>query len=148
MVGCHILGLSGVFMSDRSNEEDTVALRIQKAELPAQLRESLIEQIGAVPEPAEVTWNNPKLAEALQEFTAQTAGFDGCDAGLKTFAHMAVAAQIGCSWCLGINYFLAQHQSLDLVKASQVPRWRASGGHGGSGGPVDLAQQGALAIRP
>ena len=39
---------------------------------------------------------------------------------------MAVAAQVGCSWCLDINYFQAQNHNLDLVKASQVPRWRES----------------------
>ena len=101
-----------------------MALRIQKAQLPAEIQESFGNKVGAVPEPVEVTWNNPRLAEALQEFTAKTAGLDACDASLKTFAHMAVAAQIGCSWCLDINYFLASNQSLDLGKASQVPRWR------------------------
>jgi NAD(P)-dependent dehydrogenase (short-subunit alcohol dehydrogenase family) len=75
---------------------------------------------------AEVLWNNPKLAEANQDYSAKAAGFEACDASLKTFAHMAVAAQIGCSWCLDINYFLAQNQRLDLAKASQVPRWRES----------------------
>ena len=39
---------------------------------------------------------------------------------------MAVAAQVGCSWCLDINYFQAQNQNLDLTKASQVPRRRES----------------------
>ena len=39
---------------------------------------------------------------------------------------MAVAAQVGCSWCLDINYFQALNQNLDLAKASQVPRWRES----------------------
>ena len=39
---------------------------------------------------------------------------------------MAVAAQVGCSWCLDVNYFQAQNQNLDLAKASQVPRWRES----------------------
>ena len=51
---------------------------------------------------------------------------DGVEQNLKTFAHMAVAARIGCSWCLDINYFLAQAQDLDLIKASQIPRWRES----------------------
>lgn len=37
---------------------------------------------------------------------------------------MAVAAQVGCSWCLDLGYFLAANQDLDLAKASQVPRWR------------------------
>jgi alkylhydroperoxidase family enzyme len=39
---------------------------------------------------------------------------------------MAVAAQIGCSWCLDINFFLAINQKLDPAKAGQVPRWRES----------------------
>ncbi|MFB6676691.1 carboxymuconolactone decarboxylase family protein [Streptomyces sp. NPDC056390] len=103
-----------------------MALRVPKAELPAELRENLIQQLGSVPEPNEVLWNNPKLAEANQEFAAKVGTWDAADASLKTFAHMAVAAQIGCSWCLDINYFAALNQNLDLAKASQVPRWRES----------------------
>ncbi|MET9553651.1 carboxymuconolactone decarboxylase family protein [Streptomyces sp. NPDC006645] len=103
-----------------------MAVRVPKAELPAELRENLIKQLGSVPEPNEVLWNNPKLAEDNQEFAAKVATWDAADASLKTFAHMAVAAQIGCSWCLDVNYFAALNQSLDLTKASQVPRWRES----------------------
>ncbi|KUL62411.1 MULTISPECIES: carboxymuconolactone decarboxylase family protein [unclassified Streptomyces] len=103
-----------------------MALRVPKAELPAELREHLIKQLGSVPEPNEVLWNNPKLAEDNQEFAAKVATWDAADASLKTFAHMAVAAQVGCSWCLDINYFAALNQNLDLAKASQVPRWRES----------------------
>ncbi|WP_432181925.1 carboxymuconolactone decarboxylase family protein [Streptomyces sp. NBC_00063] len=103
-----------------------MALRVPKAELPAELRENLIKQLGSVPEPNEVLWNNPKLAEANQEFSAKVGTWDAVDASLKTFAHMAVAAQVGCSWCLDINYFAALNQKLDLAKASQVPRWRES----------------------
>ncbi|MFJ2874131.1 carboxymuconolactone decarboxylase family protein [Streptomyces sp. NPDC087298] len=104
-----------------------MALRVPKAELPAELRENLIKQLGSVPEPNEALWNNPELAEANQEFSAKVGTWDTVDASLKTFANMAVAAQIGCSWCLDINYFAALNQSLDLAKASQVPRWRESG---------------------
>jgi alkylhydroperoxidase family enzyme len=103
-----------------------MAIRVPKAALPAELRAQMIRQLGAVPEPVEVLYNNPKLAEANQEFSAKVAAWDAADAGLKTFAHMAVAAQVGCSWCLDINYFAALHQSLDLTKASQVPRWHES----------------------
>ncbi len=39
---------------------------------------------------------------------------------------MAVAAQIGCTFCLDIGYFQALNQELDPIKASQVPRWRES----------------------
>ena len=101
-------------------------LRVPKAELPADIRESMITQFGAVAEPVEVTWHNPSVAQAALEFGAHVGAWDAADQSLKTFAHMAVAAQVGCSWCLDINYFQAQNQNLDLVKASQVPRWRES----------------------
>ena len=102
-----------------------MVLRVPKAELPAELRESMIRQLGAVPEPVEVSYNNPKVAVSNQEYVAKVATWDAVDASFKTFAHMAVAAQVGCSWCLDVNYFLAQ-KNLDLAKASQVPRWRES----------------------
>src|ERR1700687_2467424 len=101
-------------------------LRVSKAEIPSQLRESMIKQFGAVAEPVEVTWHNPKVAQAALEFGAKIAAWDAADDSLKTFAHMAVAAQVGCSWCLDIGYFQAQNQNLDLARASQVPRWRES----------------------
>jgi alkylhydroperoxidase family enzyme len=103
-----------------------MALRVPKAELPAELRENMIRLLGAVPEPVEVSYNNPRVAVSSQEFSAGVATWDAADASLKTFAHMAAAAQVGCSWCLDVNYFLAQNHNLDLAKASQVPRWRES----------------------
>ncbi|MEU1408897.1 carboxymuconolactone decarboxylase family protein [Streptomyces sp. NPDC005728] len=100
--------------------------RIPKVELPAELKENLIKQLGAVPEPVEVTFNQPDVAISNLEFSGKMAQWNAADAGLKTFAHMAVAAQVGCSWCLDINYFAALNQNLDPVKASQVPNWRDS----------------------
>lgn len=107
-------------------KEHTVTLRIPKAELPAELTENMIKQFGAVPEPFEVTAHNLKVAQDSTELGRKVSEWDMADEGLKTFAHMAVAAQVGCSWCLDINYFLALHKDLDLAKASQVPRWRES----------------------
>ena len=103
-----------------------MTLRVPKAQLPGELRENMIKQLGTVPEPVEVMYNNPKVAMASQELSANVATWDAADASLKTFAHMAVAAQAGCSWCLDVNYFLAMTHDLDLAKASQVPRWRES----------------------
>jgi alkylhydroperoxidase family enzyme len=101
-----------------------MARRIPRAEVPAELRESLIKQVGAMPEPVEVAWNNPRVARASMEMGARVSQWDTVDESLKSFAHMAVAAKVGCSWCLDIGYFQAQNQNLDLAKASQVPRWR------------------------
>ena len=52
--------------------------------------------------------------------------WDELDPNLKSFAHMAVAAQVGCSWCLDLNYFQTHNEGLDEAKASEVPRWRDS----------------------
>jgi hypothetical protein len=41
-----------------------MALRVPKAELTTGLGESMTKQLGAVPEPVEVMWHNPKVAEA------------------------------------------------------------------------------------
>ncbi|KOV57745.1 carboxymuconolactone decarboxylase family protein [Streptomyces sp. MMG1121] len=103
-----------------------MAVRVPKAELPAEMKEALVKQLGAVPEPVEVSFNNPAVATSNLEFSAKIAAWDAADEGLKTFAHMAVAAQVGCSWCLDINYFAALNQNLDMEKASQVPNWRNS----------------------
>jgi alkylhydroperoxidase family enzyme len=101
-------------------------LRVSKAELPTEFRQNMINQFGAVPEPVAVTWHNPSVAQASVEFGAKVGAWDAVDESLKTFAHMAVATQVGCSWCLDINYFAAQARHLDMLKASQVPRWRES----------------------
>jgi alkylhydroperoxidase family enzyme len=106
--------------------EETMALRVPKAKLTTELADSMIQQFGAVPEPLEVTWHNPRVAEAVLELGGKTGEWDAADEDLKSFAHMAVAAQVGCSWCLDIGYFQAYNQHLDVAKASQVPRWRES----------------------
>jgi alkylhydroperoxidase family enzyme len=103
-----------------------MTLRIAKAELPSEISETMIQRFGAVPEPVEVMWNNPGVAESNLTFSAQVGTWDTVDASLKTFAHMALAAQVGCSWCLDVNYFAALNENLDVAKASQVPRWRES----------------------
>jgi alkylhydroperoxidase family enzyme len=106
--------------------EDTMALRVPKAEIPHELSASMIERFGVVLEPVEVTWHSPNVAMAALDMGAEVSQWNAADEGLKTFAHMAVAAQVGCSFCLDINYFQAQNQNLDLAKASQIPCWRES----------------------
>jgi alkylhydroperoxidase family enzyme len=103
-----------------------MALRVPKAELPAELREAMIEHLGVVPDPAGVLANNPKVARSSLAIGGMSSEWDAVDESLKSFAHMAVAAQVGCSWCLDFGYFQAQNENLDLAKASQVPAWRES----------------------
>jgi alkylhydroperoxidase family enzyme len=82
--------------------------------------------LGRVPEPLGVLWHNPKVVRSSMTISGKVQKWDTVDESLKSFAHMAVAAQLGCSWCLDYNYFEAQNKKLDTRKASQVPRWRTS----------------------
>jgi alkylhydroperoxidase family enzyme len=114
-------------MSNRqTDKEDSMALRVPKAELSTEVSENMIKPLGAVLEPVEVLWHSPEVATAGLEFSAKVGEWGAADASLKSFAHMAVAAQVGCSWCLDAGYFQAQNENLDMAKASQVPRWRES----------------------
>lgn len=84
------------------------------------------KMLGAVPEPAEVMWHSPAVLKSLNAFGGKVRKWNDCDEQLKTFAHMAVASMVCCSWCLDLNYYLTHTQGLDERKASQVPRWRVS----------------------
>jgi len=103
-----------------------MALRVEKAQLTGAIADRFVEQVGAVPEPVEVMWHNPRVAQAAMEMGAKVGEWDAADESIKSFAHMAVAVQVGCGWCLDIAYFQVQNQNLDVAKASQVPRWRES----------------------
>ena len=84
------------------------------------------KRLGVVPEPLEVCWHNRKVLKANMGYGHKASKWDAVDQNLKSFAHMAVAAQVGCSWCLDLGYFQAQDEGLDMGKASQVPCWRDS----------------------
>jgi AhpD family alkylhydroperoxidase len=104
--------------------------RIPKAEITGfygyLLKRFSRKMFGAVPEPAEVMWHNRPVLAAALGFGRKAQKWDQLDPALKAFAHMAVAARVGCSWCLDLNYFAAHHEGLDVAKASEVPRWRES----------------------
>jgi len=81
---------------------------------------------GQVPESLGVMWHNVPVLKASMGFGQKLQKWDQCDESLKSFAHMAVASLVGCSWCLDFNYFMAHNQGLDIDKAREVPRWRES----------------------
>jgi AhpD family alkylhydroperoxidase len=82
--------------------------------------------LGDVPEPAEVMWHNRAVLSSFTGFGRKAQKWDQLDPNLKSFAHMAVASLVGCSWCLDFGYFHAHNEGLDEAKASEVPRWRES----------------------
>ena len=105
-------------------------LRIPKAEITGLygyvLKRFSRKMFGEVPEPAEVMWHNRAVLNSSMAFGRKLQKWDQLDPNLKSFAHMAVAALVGCSWCLDLNYFAVHNEGLDEAKASEVPRWRES----------------------
>jgi len=82
--------------------------------------------LGQVPSSLGVYWHNPDVMMGMSSLGGKLRKWDACDEQLKSFAHMAVAAQVGCSWCLDYNYFEANNRDLDMDKAREIPRWRES----------------------
>jgi alkylhydroperoxidase family enzyme len=118
-------------MSTRTEEEDMSTTRIPPAEITglygAVVKRYSKRVLGRVPEPLGVYWHNPAVLRTTMGVGAKAQKWHACDLSLKSFAHMAVAAQIGCSWCLDFGYFQAFNEHLDVDKAREVPRWRESG---------------------
>ena len=104
--------------------------RIPKAELTgiygAMVKRMSRRMLGDVAEPVEVAWHNRKVVNFGFTLGRKSQKWDMCDEDLKSFAHMAVASLIGCSWCLDLGYFQAHNEGLDETKAREVPRWRES----------------------
>jgi alkylhydroperoxidase family enzyme len=104
--------------------------RIPKAEISglygAVVKKFSRRLLGRVPEPLGVYWHNRAVLKATMGMGAKAQKWNACDLSLKSIAHMAVSAQVGCSWCLDFAYFQAFNEHLDLAKAREVPRWRDS----------------------
>ena len=82
--------------------------------------------LGQVPSSIGVYWHHQKVLMDMAGLGSKVKKWDQCDEQLKSFAHMAVASQVGCTWCLDFNYFEAGNKHLDMVKAREIPRWRES----------------------
>lgn len=109
----------------------TGTTRIPAAEITglkgALIRRFARKALGRVPSSLGVYWHNQRVLTGMAAVGGKVQKWDACDDQLKSFAHMAVAAQVGCSWCLDFNYFEAHNKNLDMDKAREVPRWHESG---------------------
>lgn len=81
---------------------------------------------GEIPDNAYVYWHHRPVLKAVLGFEQKVARWDRLDPNLKSYAQLASAGVIGCSWCLDFGYFLAHNDGLDLAKVREVPRWRES----------------------
>jgi AhpD family alkylhydroperoxidase len=82
--------------------------------------------VGQVPDSVGVMWHYPAIFKDLMGFGRKVDRWNRLDADLASFAAMAAAGAIGCSFCLDLHYFLTHNRGLDEAKAREVPRWRQS----------------------
>ncbi len=82
--------------------------------------------LGQVPEAAGVMWHYPTVFKDLMGFGRKVDAWNRLDPNLASFAAMAAAGAVGCSFCLDLHYFMTHNRGLDEAKAREVPRWRES----------------------
>jgi AhpD family alkylhydroperoxidase len=82
--------------------------------------------VGQVPEGAGVMWHYPAVLKAMMGFGRKVDSWNRLDPNLASFAAMASAGVVGCSFCLDLHYFMTHNRGLDEAKAREVPRWRES----------------------
>jgi alkylhydroperoxidase family enzyme len=108
----------------------TSSTRVPKAEITgvygAVMKRISKRMFGDVAEPLEVMWHHKPVLKLYLGLGQKSAKWHECDENLKSFAHMAVASLVGCTWCLDLGYFQAHNEGLDVDKAREVPRWRES----------------------
>ncbi|RLL66219.1 carboxymuconolactone decarboxylase family protein [Streptomyces sp. Z26] len=81
-------------------------------------------RFGEVLDPVGAMGHHSRLLRDGARFEQRLAGWDELDQGLKTLAVLAVAARIGCSWCVDFGHWEAAEQGLPMEKIQYVPRWR------------------------
>jgi AhpD family alkylhydroperoxidase len=84
------------------------------------------KMLGQVPDAVGVMWHYPAVLKAQMGFSRKVDSWNRLDRNLASFAAMAAAGTIGCSFCLDLHYFLTHDRGLDEAKAREVPRWRES----------------------
>jgi AhpD family alkylhydroperoxidase len=84
------------------------------------------KMVGQVPEGIGVMWHYPAVLKDMMKFGRKVDSWNRLDPNLASFATMAAAGAIGCSFCLDLHYFMSHNHGLDEAKAREVPRWRES----------------------
>jgi AhpD family alkylhydroperoxidase len=82
--------------------------------------------VGQVPEAAGVMWHYPAVFKDSMAFGRKVDSWNRLDPNLASFAAMAAAGVVGCSFCMDLHYFMTHNRGLDEAKAREVPRWRES----------------------
>jgi AhpD family alkylhydroperoxidase len=104
----------------------TSTFRIPKASVSGVYGAMMRMLGGEFPDNGYVYFHSLPVLKAVMSFEGKVSKWKALDPMLKSYAQLASAGVIGCSWCLDFGYFMAHNDGLDLAKVSEVPRWRES----------------------
>lgn len=83
-------------------------------------------QYGKVAEPGLALLHNRRVLMATGRFEMSVARWSSLDTELKDLACAAVAAQVGCSWCMDFGWYVARNNGLDVAKLEHLADWRTA----------------------
>ena len=108
----------------------TANTRIPTAEVAgvygALIKAAAKKMVGRVPESLGVLWHHKAVMKDSMGIGRKLENWHELDPDLATYAAMASAATIGCSFCLDFNYFMSRNRGVNGAKVREVPRWRES----------------------
>jgi AhpD family alkylhydroperoxidase len=119
-------------MSARTTQP-TPAAAGRSARVPLEHRQTLFVRLvsawsrrryGKVLEPGLAMLHNRRVLLSVSRFEMSVERWSSVDAGLKDLANAAVAAQIGCSWCMDFGWYVSRENGLDVAKLEHLGGWR------------------------
>ncbi len=81
---------------------------------------------GQEMEPMLALLHNRRVMTSVARFEMGVAKWSRLDRDLKELASIAVASQIGCSWCVDFGYYVSRTNGMDAAKLEEVADWRSS----------------------
>ena len=81
---------------------------------------------GQEMEPMLALLHNRRVMTSVARFEMGVAKWSRLDRDLKELASIAVASQIGCSWCVDFGYYVSRTNGMDAAKLEEVGNWRSS----------------------
>jgi AhpD family alkylhydroperoxidase len=113
-------------MEDEMSENPRIAPADVTGAYGAIVKAVARKMVGKVPDSLGVLWHHKGVMKESMSFGGKVDKWHELDRDLASYAAMAAAATIGCSFCLDFNYFMAHNHGLDDAKVREVPRWRES----------------------
>ena len=84
------------------------------------------KQYGQEMEPMLAMLHNRRVTMSVARFEMGVAKWSKLGDHLTELASLAVASQIGCSWCMDFGYYLSRTNGMPAAKLEQVLEWRTS----------------------